>query len=797
MVRIQQAYGLSGLEEVLPLPIKASAAPASTDINFALGQVWLDTVNGLSYILAKKASGSATWNAMAPGASDVDTISGDSGGNRPPSSGNIVIAGGTNLTSVGATSTITVNMDAAIVLATSVSAPLYTAAAGIDLDITSPANQNVVMKLGDAGGTQKFSITDSADVEQFAVDSDGGLTMGAVTFTGLLTASASATIETAGTALNLGSDNNSAAVNLGVGTTARAIGIGDSAAAHTITIGSTTAAASLTLQAGTGNFVLNGAATTTYTVGAATTSGTITIGGTAQTGTMTLGDSSGTNIVQIGSGEGATTVAIAGGATNAKAVDIGIGAIGNVIRIGTNTAAASLAIKVGTGNYNLDGAATSTYTVAAATTSGTITIGGTAQTGTFSIGDTSGTMILELGAGEGATTVAIAGGATNAKAVDIGIGAVANVIRIGTVSGAASLAIKVGTGNYDLDGAATSTYTIGASTTSGTIDIGGTAQTGTLTLGDSSGTNIVQIGSGEGATTVAIAGGATNAKVVTIADGAVAQTVTIGSVTSTSALTLLAGSGNITMTGTIEAVDAKFSVPTGIDITLATNPTMTSAGTGGGVATGATGDLNIMALQEGVVMEQFILGAGQTIISPRMVTDGGLNIALDQVDDEGAEYNFGAASETSRFAFTVGTSAAFQIDATFKVADSTGCEPLLVGFRKAEANNATVASYDTFASIGLRGASATDKVVLSTNLSGGGNIITDTTDAFTDGQTHKLSVLVSAAGVVTYLIDGSAPSTTAAITFDNADVVCPFIHFLNGTDVAGNVELTALKIGFQ
>jgi hypothetical protein len=43
---------------------------------------------------------------------------------------------------------------------------------------------------------------------------------------------------------------------------------------------------------------------------------------------------------------------------------------------------------------------------------------------------------------------------------------------------------------------------------------------------------------------------------------------------------------------------------------------------------------------------------------------------------------------------------------------------------------------------------------------------TDTTDNASDGTDHTIEVRVSAAGVVTYLIDGVAPTTTAAFTID-------------------------------
>ena len=121
---------------------------------------------------------------------------------------------------------------------------------------------------------------------------------------------------------------------------------------------------------------------------------------------------------------------------------------------------------------------------------------------------------------------------------------------IGSTTGASGITDLVGTGNYSLDGVGASTYTIGTSTTTGTIAIGGTAQTGAITLGSSSGTNIVNLGTGTGATTVNVATGATNAKAVNITTGAVANTVIIGSTTGAATTTIRSGSGNINMAGT-------------------------------------------------------------------------------------------------------------------------------------------------------------------------------------------------------------------------------------------------------
>jgi hypothetical protein len=123
----------------------------------------------------------------------------------------------------------------------------------------------------------------------------------------------------------------------------------------------------------------------------------------------------------------------------------------------------------------------------------------------------------------------------------------------------------------------------------------------------------------------------------------------------------------------------------------------------------------------------------------------------------------------------------------------------MVGFRKVEANNATLADYTDYFCAGLNSATSATNVVLLDELNSGGQTATDSTDAWTGGDTGTttIRVLVSASGVCTYTIDGAAPSATNAMTFDNTDEVMPFIHFLNGADVAGYVSLSSFKCGFQ
>ena len=74
----------------------------------------------------------------------------------------------------------------------------------------------------------------------------------------------------------------------------------------------------------------------------------------------------------------------------------------------------------------------------------------------------------------------------------------------------------------------------------------------------------------------------------------------------------------------------------------------------------------------------------------------------------------------------------------------------------------------------------------------------DTTDNWADGETHTLEVYVSAAGVVTYKIDGADPTTApASFTFDAAEVVVPFVYLRHDADVAGAVEIVSFDCGLQ
>ena len=133
MAKRTKSYGLNNpLQDTFPVPVKAQRAPTTRDAKaYELGQIWVDQITAQIYGLSSVAGGSAVWALLSPGDSEVDTLTGDSGGPRSPVAGNMVLEGGTNITSSGAGSTITFDMDDAITLATSISSPTYTTSATV------------------------------------------------------------------------------------------------------------------------------------------------------------------------------------------------------------------------------------------------------------------------------------------------------------------------------------------------------------------------------------------------------------------------------------------------------------------------------------------------------------------------------------------------------------------------------------------------------------------------------------------------------------------------------------------
>lgn len=248
--------------------------------------------------------------------------------------------------------------------------------------------------------------------------------------------------------------------------------------------------------------------------------------------------------------------------------------------------------------------------------------------------------------------------------------------------------------------------------------------------------------------------------------------------------------------GGLGTLTADFVDVSGSKITFTQSPIVQSALPTGAAPSGATGDVNILSFQNGIEMEEFAIGAGQTIIAPRMDANG-LLVSGDLTTTEGYEYNFGAARANSKHSFTIGTSAAFYLQWRFRVADVSGLEPCYLGFRKTQANDSAIVTYTDFVAYGPNDGISPGDCAISTQLNTGGLTNTDTNDAFADGSTHTLRINVSAAGVVTFLFDGAPPTVTQAFTFDNGDVVHPFFRHTFNAVAPGTIDWISMECGAQ
>lgn len=729
-----------------PQVVTAQRAPATTDVHgYDIGDIWINEAASTGYQLVSKAAGVATWSLMTPGSSNVNTIN-----SLAPALGDIVLAGGTNLTAVSGGNTVTLNLDDAISLVTSVTSPLFTASA-VDVAVSAPAGKDVIIKLGDAAGANKFSIIDSASAEVFNIDSNGVMsTSTGSTITGIFT-------QTAG-AVNIGQDNAANAINIGGGNVARAITLGKTGA-HTVAIGSA-AAGAITVDSAAG-LSLDGATASNFTVSAAGED-------------LTLSSTLGRVIVNAeeAAANAITLLSAAGGLDTNVALQMNLDssqAAATAVRIVASNAAGGIDIDCGTGGCTLDSTGVLSLDSAGATN--------LTATGAFdvTVSSTLGSVIVSGGEAAADAVQLTSSNAAGGVLLTSGTGGIA----ANAVGAAAPITLDaVGVIELNSSGAAIG---IGNDAANFAVNVG-TAGTRTVTLGSATTTSSTVIQSGTGA--------------ANFASNATVHATTLGSVTGASATTIQAGTGKITMTGTVKEVSSDYMTRTGDSITFYASPIVQSAATTGAAPSGATGDINLVSCREGVIMEEFVLGAGQTILAPRMNANG-LRVSGDLTAGEGYEYNFGAARTNSRHAFTIGTSAAFMFELRFRINDMDGAAPYVFGFRKSEANNATYGSYSDYCGIGLNAATSPTKVLLYDELNGGGVTITNTTDDWGgDGTTNTLQVLVSAAGAVTYTINGAAPSVGHAFTFDNADVVVPYIRIEHSASPT-EVDLVSMKIGYQ
>lgn len=214
---------------------------------------------------------------------------------------------------------------------------------------------------------------------------------------------------------------------------------------------------------------------------------------------------------------------------------------------------------------------------------------------------------------------------------------------------------------------------------------------------------------------------------------------------------------------------------------------------GGGAATGAAGDNNVLFTAFGQY-EWNVIGT-QTILAPSLDAFG-LNLVQDATSGDGIELTMGKTA-LSPMAFTINQDAAFFLQAVFTSEDASGTNPLIIGFRKVQAFNATLSTYTDFVSIGIVGTANPNTVKIQTQLNTGGVVTTDTTQTVADGVVTQLKIKVSSTGVVTYELNYQPPVVVAAFQFTSGNIVIPFIRFTEAADVTTQASINYLECGFQ
>jgi len=252
------------------------------------------------------------------------------------------------------------------------------------------------------------------------------------------------TIESSGSTIGIGADVAAHNINIGTGAAARvitmgnatgatslilnagtgAVDIGANATAHTTTVGSVTAAADTNLYAGTGALTIDGLgiididaadALSINSDGAA-----INIGDDADAFAINIGTGAAARTITLGNATGATSVVIDAGTGN---VEIGTNAIAHTTNVGSDTGAAITNILAGTGGLSID------------------------SLGVISL-DSAGSLSLNSDGG-----VLNIGDDGDAFAVNIGTGAAARPVTVGSTNTTSATTIQSGTGGISLEAA--------------------------------------------------------------------------------------------------------------------------------------------------------------------------------------------------------------------------------------------------------------------------------------------------------------------------------------------------------
>ena len=221
----------------------------------------------------------------------------------------------------------------------------------------------------------------------------------------------------------------------------------------------------------------------------------------------------------------------------------------------------------------------------------------------------------------------------------------------------------------------------------------------------------------------------------------------------------------------------------------------------GSIFEGAAGETNQWMFRCGNTLSVVAIGT-QTLLGPVLSTSG-LDVSGDQTNNDGWQFRGRsslAMGKLNKDYFTVGTSPAFFFKVKFSIEDVSGIDDLRCGFAKVEAFNANPDALDELATLAVMAGDIKTQTIINnattvtTDITSGGG---DGAGNWADTATHTFQINVSAAGVVTYLIDGVAGTGAVAYTFDDGEVVTPYWFHRHDSDVGGAIVWQEFEFGLQ
>lgn len=247
--------------------------------------------------------------------------------------------------------------------------------------------------------------------------------------------------------------------------------------------------------------------------------------------------------------------------------------------------------------------------------------------------------------------------------------------------------------------------------------------------------------------------------------------------------------------------------------------TMSGGFTTVAIAAPGLGATAMMLTPGGAIWE--IYGTTAQTLPPILTAGSGLEISLDQVNNEAVEYVPFQNTAYNPFAYTVGTTQPMLFRAAFSIADASGSDQFILGWRKQEAYAVPASflttgdpTYTDVFGIGFAATAANPNpvsVVYDKNNSGSCTV-SDTGFTWADGKTHVLECRLYGTKV-RYFINGVPLGSTVgkdgvggditdqntkavtSHTLDSTDVMIPFIFIRQDADVTGNVFLKAVQLG--